>query len=348
MRTFLLITCLLSLWSLVSAEPPITGRPITIKAVEGLQFDRVQSKMKPGERLIIRFINQDPNDQPHNIVFLKPGTLPAVQAASMQIDENSAKRGYVPEHDAILAASSLLKADQSEEFVFTAPDEPGVYPYVCTYPGHAMLMYGALYVGQRPGPIEKDENVPLVARNAAAADKVKKVVKRPSLRRYFFHGVGPAAIIVALENDMNYCWDAGNCRLRQAWAGEYVKLGNTSRSNGSAVAYPGGARFFDGGAGETTYLIASEPEGTTPDFKGYRFVDGQPQFTYGFGALSVTEAISSTPEGLQIQLQITGAKEGVKLYLPSKVQSQVGQRDGDYLTVSAAEAADLQLTIAAQ
>ena len=29
---------------------------------------------------------------------------------------------------------------------FTAPTKPGVYPYVCTYPGHWRRMYGALYV----------------------------------------------------------------------------------------------------------------------------------------------------------------------------------------------------------
>ncbi len=29
---------------------------------------------------------------------------------------------------------------------FTAPNEPGIYPYVCTYPGHWRRMHGALYV----------------------------------------------------------------------------------------------------------------------------------------------------------------------------------------------------------
>ena len=29
---------------------------------------------------------------------------------------------------------------------FEAPTEPGVYPYVCTYPGHWRRMYGAMYV----------------------------------------------------------------------------------------------------------------------------------------------------------------------------------------------------------
>jgi hypothetical protein len=33
-----------------------------------------------------------------------------------------------------------------EAISFEAPTEPGVYPYVCTYPGHWRRMYGALYV----------------------------------------------------------------------------------------------------------------------------------------------------------------------------------------------------------
>jgi putative heme-binding domain-containing protein len=33
-----------------------------------------------------------------------------------------------------------------QKLSFEAPTEPGVYPYVCTYPGHWRRMYGALYV----------------------------------------------------------------------------------------------------------------------------------------------------------------------------------------------------------
>jgi putative heme-binding domain-containing protein len=33
-----------------------------------------------------------------------------------------------------------------QKLSFTAPTKPGVYPYVCTYPGHWRRMYGALYV----------------------------------------------------------------------------------------------------------------------------------------------------------------------------------------------------------
>ena len=35
-------------------------------------------------------------------------------------------------------------------------------------------------------------------------------------------GAGPAAIAVSLPNDLSYCWDAGSCRLRYAWQGEFL------------------------------------------------------------------------------------------------------------------------------
>ncbi len=50
------------------------------------------------------------------------------------------------ESSKILLASTLLQPRASEKLSFNAPSEPGVYPYVCTYPGHWRRMYGALYV----------------------------------------------------------------------------------------------------------------------------------------------------------------------------------------------------------
>jgi putative heme-binding domain-containing protein len=41
-----------------------------------------------------------------------------------------------------------LQPRQSQRLAITAPSKPGVYPYVCTYPGHWRRMYGALYVVQ--------------------------------------------------------------------------------------------------------------------------------------------------------------------------------------------------------
>ena len=36
--------------------------------------------------------------------------------------------------------------ESAQKLDITAPSKPGIYPYVCTYPGHWRRMYGALYV----------------------------------------------------------------------------------------------------------------------------------------------------------------------------------------------------------
>ena len=45
-----------------------------------------------------------------------------------------------------MLASSLLEPGKKEALTFEVPSAPGVYPYVCTYPGHWRRMFGALYV----------------------------------------------------------------------------------------------------------------------------------------------------------------------------------------------------------
>jgi putative heme-binding domain-containing protein len=46
----------------------------------------------------------------------------------------------------VLAAARLMLPRETERLSFNAPTAPGVYPFVCTYPGHWRRMYGALYV----------------------------------------------------------------------------------------------------------------------------------------------------------------------------------------------------------
>jgi putative heme-binding domain-containing protein len=61
-------------------------------------------------------------------------------------DPAFARRGFVPASPDVLAASGLLQPQATQRLTFTPPTKPGVYPYVCTYPGHWRRMYGALYV----------------------------------------------------------------------------------------------------------------------------------------------------------------------------------------------------------
>ena len=45
----------------------------------------------------------------------------------------------------MLVHMPLAKPGESSEVTFTAP-EPGKYPYICTVPGHYMMMKGVLTI----------------------------------------------------------------------------------------------------------------------------------------------------------------------------------------------------------
>ena len=55
-------------------------------------------------------------------------------------------RHFVPDSKKILTSSRLLQPGENQVISFQVPSEPGIYPYVCTYPGHWRRMYGALFV----------------------------------------------------------------------------------------------------------------------------------------------------------------------------------------------------------
>ncbi|MDB4419173.1 plastocyanin/azurin family copper-binding protein [bacterium] len=349
-KPFLPLALFLSILSSTThAEPKESSRPITIRAVEGLQFDPARVKMDPGQTIRFRILNRDPNDLVHNLVLIKPGALASIQKASLQIDQAAIDRDYLPEHEAVLKHTKLLKADESDDFLFTAPKEPGIYHYICTFPGHANIMYGALYVGERWGSFERDPNIPEVARiRAKEIEAAQKTTPRPTVKRFFLQKSGPAAIAVALENDLNYCWDAGNCRLRYAWSGEFFDLGNNSRSNGNRQLKPQGKEFWNGQGDEVTYTIKTADSSLKPDFKGYRLLKGHPEFKYKFGNLSVTEFLTASSTALLHEIKITNAKVPVKIYAKGNITSNVGTREGHYFVVSAKDASHIQLTIPTQ
>jgi putative heme-binding domain-containing protein len=85
---------------------------------------------------------------PHNFAILRPGKLEAVgiMAEAQATQPGAMERNYVPVTNDVLIASRLLQPRDRQRLNYTAPKEPGIYPYVCTYPGHWRRMYGALYV----------------------------------------------------------------------------------------------------------------------------------------------------------------------------------------------------------
>lgn len=109
-------------------------------------YDKERIVVQAGKPVEIRFSNSD--NMPHNLAIVQPGSLEEIgMLAEMTAQDADAKeRHYIPKSKKIMLASRLLQPGESQALAFEAPKEPGVYPYVCTYPGHWRRMYGALYV----------------------------------------------------------------------------------------------------------------------------------------------------------------------------------------------------------
>jgi nitrite reductase (NO-forming) len=113
-----------------------------------MKFDKTELACKAGQEVWILFQNEK-CPLMHNFLLLKPGTINAVGALAdkMMTDPDGLKRQYLPTTDDILVkGNKLIGLGQNDFIKFTAPVEPGDYPYVCTFPGHWRLMNGVLKV----------------------------------------------------------------------------------------------------------------------------------------------------------------------------------------------------------
>ncbi|MEM0897048.1 MAG: plastocyanin/azurin family copper-binding protein [Verrucomicrobiota bacterium] len=121
---------------------------ITLEPEIGLKFKQKEFKAKAGQPVELTFKNNDPTMQIHNVLIIKPGTTQKVGmlANQMAADPEGMAKSYIPESDDVLFHSSLIQVGKSETIKFDAPSEPGEYPYICTFPGHWMLMQGKMIV----------------------------------------------------------------------------------------------------------------------------------------------------------------------------------------------------------
>ena len=100
----------------------------------------------------VRLVLTNPDDKPHNLVIGVPGSLKEIgrKATLLGTTSRAKDRHYVPKMRAVLHWIPIVEPRSSAELVFTAPEQPGDYVYVCTYPGHWTTMNGVMKV-RRPG-----------------------------------------------------------------------------------------------------------------------------------------------------------------------------------------------------
>ncbi len=107
-----------------------------------LAYDVVEIRAKAGSTITIEFVNNS-GGMPHNVVFvnaesdINPVGIAALEASAHE---------YIPQNELgrIFAYTGMAGPGEALTITLTVPEEPGVYPYICTYPGHFTVMQGRL------------------------------------------------------------------------------------------------------------------------------------------------------------------------------------------------------------
>jgi azurin len=138
--------------SVENAETPVPGiekleftDSILLKANENMRFDRELFRVKARGKISLIFKNtgaKSPASMTHNVVILKSGVDIADFA---DIARNAKTEQYVPSSldSLIIAHTRLVGGGDSDQVEFYIP-KPGIYDFICSFPGHWGTMQGKI------------------------------------------------------------------------------------------------------------------------------------------------------------------------------------------------------------
>ncbi|HEX6924584.1 MAG TPA: hypothetical protein VF167_04115 [Longimicrobiaceae bacterium] len=349
---------------------------VEINAVPGIRYDRVRFQAPPGAPVKILFQNRDDvADMSHNLVVTRPGARMEVVQAGMQA---GVEKDYVPSIPQVIAFTPQVERGGSYVLRFTAPSEPGAYPYVCTFPGHGFVMYGVMYVGQEPPALASDENVPPGQRTPEAAGEAPAQAPRaqrggggrpsggpsqpeeegpalsygttfPAISRTFLPESGPASIAVGFEGGESYNFDAGEVFLRYAWSGGFVDNWPHWRGNGNAYATVEGEIYYRSHIG-VPFRVGSRTEAEEVEFLGYQLDDRDiPEFHYTVDGADIRERIEPRNGGGLVRRFRVQTNEPVRFLTEPdagvRIESSAGRWQEGVLTLTPAQAREFTITM---
>ena len=344
----------------ILATLPVTSHgaeTVRISTLPGLRFDTSAFSVKPGTEVEVVFSNYD--EMLHNFVIVKPGARQAVVQAALILGAGAAERSFVPVTPDVLFSSKVVPAGSSYSLKFTAPTTLGEYPYVCTFPGHGLLMFGTMIVTDNPQPpvmTPPTPPKPVTSGSAPGSPGAMPALGssspgRATTMRAFMPDAGPATIAVQLPGGVSYCWDAGAGRFRYAWTGGYMTMPPAAERGLATIqgevfyrepSYPLRVatspeaslkveyRMDLDGAGRLVIIPGSEPKQI--DFKGYT-IDAQriPEFETIVDGVRVLERAEVKDGKLVRRFRTTGAAT-VWFYVPPEARGSFavsgGTKDG--------------------
>ncbi|MDO8991568.1 MAG: plastocyanin/azurin family copper-binding protein, partial [Daejeonella sp.] len=132
----------------VSEGKDIKGRTvIQLSTLSGkMAYDKLVINIQPGS--LVSLIFKNPDEMPHNVVIIKPGSSEIVGKAAdaMASRKDAYAKNFVPAIPEVLYSSPLVATGETFRLDFKAPAKSGEYPFICTFPGHWRIMKGVIRV----------------------------------------------------------------------------------------------------------------------------------------------------------------------------------------------------------
>ena len=182
---------------------------------------------------------------------------------------------------------------------------------------------GAKAGGHAPEPAFHN---PLISEKRVGT--VVEVGDAPVVYRAYLPGASSRAIAVGLPQQLggiSYAFDATECRLLYVWSGGFLDMEKAWTGHGGWYAKPLGAKIYQ--APSHFPLRIGKPNGLSekPElvFKGYRMVEGQPEFLYQVNGQDVAHRIAcqAKPQGGSVSIthhfSLPGFTDEVS-FLPAK------------------------------
>lgn len=129
-----------------TAAPTVEAKTVDVTVTANgatMAFEPTSLTVPAGSNVHLTLENKKPGALEHNWALVNPGTEAKVAADGLAKGEAA---NYIAEGSDLLAYTPLAKAGGDKvEVTFKAPPA-GKYPYICTFPGHYMMMKGTLTV----------------------------------------------------------------------------------------------------------------------------------------------------------------------------------------------------------
>ncbi len=146
---------------------------------------------------------------------------------------------------------------------------------------------------------------------------------RPRIFRTFMKDAGSRGIAVGFPAGTHFGFDAGACRLVDAWKGDFIDASGAWANRGGTVADGQGQVVWTAPPGPAILVGNSAPSpwpaaapGSSPmKFGGYRLdAAGVPTFMYHAGAVEVEETFTPVSGGIRRAFKVTGVPAGASIF----------------------------------